>query len=101
MKLTTTILPFLPLISAWTLDLTTTDGRSSAMHGTLDTDCINIAFVPALDVNRATFNPATDWFPDPDTFELYVDAGCQGLSCRNGGGDWHITPRVVRSYKVY
>ncbi|KAH7152793.1 hypothetical protein EDB81DRAFT_757824 [Dactylonectria macrodidyma] len=91
----------LPLASSWTLDVWTTDGRSSNMHGTADADCNNIDFTPALDVNRVHFNPDTDWFPDPDTFELYVEPGCVGLSYRNGEGDYAIVPRVIRSYKVY
>ncbi|KAK7414339.1 hypothetical protein QQX98_006781 [Neonectria punicea] len=91
----------LPFASAWTLDMWTSDGRSSAMHGTADVDCNDIAFTPALNVNRVKFNPDTAWHFDPATFELYVNAGCQGLSYRNGEGDYAITPRVIRSYKVY
>ncbi|KAH8685222.1 hypothetical protein BGZ61DRAFT_479981 [Ilyonectria robusta] len=97
----TLLTTILPLASAWTLDVWTTDDRSSAMHGTVDVDCNDIEFTPPLDINRVKFNPDTDWYPDPDTFEFYVSPGCQGLSYRNGEGDYTITPRVVQSYKVY
>ena len=93
---------FVPAASAWSLELWATDGRKATMHGTLDSGCKNIEFTPALDVKRAKFNPKTDHFPDPGTFELYVNNNCHGLSYRNGGGDYRLTPpRKIRSYKVY
>lgn len=102
MKPTLLLLALTPLASAWQLELWSTDGRKSSMHGRLDSGCTNIAFTPPLDVNRARLRPQTDWLPDPSTFELYVGRDCKGLSYRNGGGDHRLRPaRVVRSYKVY
>jgi hypothetical protein len=104
MKATTALIPLIALISsasAWTLDFWTTDGRHTSMHGRLDSGCVNIAFEPTLNINRAKFNPATDFLPDPSTFELYNDRNCAGLSYRNGGGDFRMTGRKTRSYKVY
>ncbi|KAK4183688.1 hypothetical protein QBC35DRAFT_535557 [Podospora australis] len=101
MKPTTLLLSFLTTASAWKLELFASDGRKVTTHGTQDSGCKNIAFTPALKVKQAKFSPKTDWYPDPSTFELYVNKGCQGLSYRNGGGDHKLTPpRVIRSYKV-
>ena len=88
---------------AWSLDLYTTDGRHSNMHGHTDSGCVNIDFSPALTVNRARYDPATANFPDvTDTFELYVNRNCQRLSYRNNKGEFTLTPpRQIRSYKVY
>ncbi|KAK4467203.1 hypothetical protein QBC42DRAFT_2686 [Cladorrhinum samala] len=88
--------------SAWKLDLYASDGRKVATHGTVDSGCKNIEFTPVLNLNRANFNPDTALYPDPGTFELYVNRGCSGLSYRNGRGDHRLTPaRNIRSYKVY
>ncbi|KAK3995545.1 hypothetical protein QBC44DRAFT_378361 [Cladorrhinum sp. PSN332] len=88
--------------TAWKLDIHASDGRKVSTHGTRDSGCKNIEFTPVLNVNRANFKPATDLYPDPKTFELYVNKGCSGLSYRNGKGDWRLTPaRKIRSYKVY
>jgi len=90
-----------PLAAAWKVELWTTDGRKATMHGTRDSGCKNIAFTPVLNVNRAKFSPKTDWYADPGTFELYVNKNCDGLSYRNDGGDYKISARKIRSYKVY
>ncbi|WEW55627.1 hypothetical protein PRK78_001058 [Emydomyces testavorans] len=95
------LLSSLALTSAWNLDLYATDNRHVNFHGTRDSGCVNIEFSPALNVNRANFRPKTDWYPDPKTFELYVNKNCDRLSYRNGKGDHKLTPRTVRSYKVY
>lgn len=72
------------------------------MHGHADSGCKDISFTPALNVNRAKFDPKTSLHSDPGTFELYVNKGCEGLSYRNGKGDFTLTPaRKIRSYKVY
>jgi len=87
--------------AAWNLDLYGTDGRHVNFHGKKNTGCIDISFTPALNVKRANFNPATSFLPDPDTFELYVRKGCDGLSYRNNGGDHTLNPaRIIRSYKI-
>jgi hypothetical protein len=101
MKAATILVLLTPLVAGWSLELKASDGRKTTMHGTKDSGCKNIAFTPALKVNHVNFNKATDWYPDPSTFELYVNKGCQGLSYRNGGGSRGITARTVRSYKVY
>ncbi len=90
-----------PLASAWKLELWTSDGRKASMHGTKDSGCKNIAFTPVLNVNKAKFSPKTDWYPDPSTFELYVNKNCDGLSYRNDGGTYSLKARKIRSYKVY
>ncbi|KAK1832050.1 hypothetical protein QBC39DRAFT_381930 [Podospora conica] len=84
--------------SAWKLDLWTTDGRHTSMHGRLDA-CNNIEFVPTLNVNRAKFVDET--LDTVSTFELYRDVNCQGLLYRNDGGDYRMTARLVKSYKVH
>ena len=104
--------------SAWKLDLWTTDNRHTSMHGRLDA-CNNIEFVPVrllssstvrftsdklaspqtLNVNRAKFVDET--LDTVSTFELYRDQNCQGLLYRNDGGDYRMTARLVRSYKVH
>ncbi|KAK0750818.1 hypothetical protein B0T18DRAFT_401114 [Schizothecium vesticola] len=93
-----TALLYAAAASAWKLDLWTTDGRHTSMHGRLDA-CNNIAFVPTLNVNRAKFVDET--LDTVSTFELYRDKGCQGLLYRNDGGDYRMTARLVRSYKVH
>lgn len=92
----------IPTISAWTLTLSAIDGRTSRSSGTRDSGCVDLSWSPALTVKGANFNPATALYPDPGTFELYVNRGCQGLSYRNGPGSYTLTPaRAIRSYKVY
>lgn len=91
----------LAFASAWKLDFYATDGRSVKTHGTRDSGCKNIDFHPALKVNRANFNPSTNNWPDPKTFELYASKNCKKLSYRNGKGNHKMTPRTIRSYKVY
>ncbi|KAL2152235.1 hypothetical protein VTH82DRAFT_5419 [Thermothelomyces myriococcoides] len=88
-----------PLASAWQLELFTTDNRHATMHGTGDSGCINLSFSPALNVNRARFEGTA--LGIDDTFELYTNRGCSGLSYRNGEGNHQMTPRTIRSYKVY
>ncbi len=95
------VLAITPIVSAWNLQLWTSDGRKATMHGTADSGCKNIAFTPVLNVNRAKFDPKTDWHTDPKTFELYVNKNCDGLSYREGSGDHKLTARKIRSYKVY
>jgi hypothetical protein len=93
---------FFSCVSAWTLDLTASDGRTSRSSGHFATDREDLSWTPALTVNGANFNPETAVLIDPSTFELYVDKGCQGLSYRNGPGNYVLTPaRAIRSYKVY
>ncbi|KAJ4301967.1 hypothetical protein N0V88_002097 [Collariella sp. IMI 366227] len=101
MKASLVLIALTPIVSAWKLELWASDGRKANMHGTRDSGCNNIAFTPVLNVNRAKFSPATDNWPDPGTFELYVNKNCDGLSYRNDGGDYKITARKIRSYKVY
>jgi hypothetical protein len=49
-------------------------------------------------VNKAKFTGSTL----ADTFELYGSAACKGaVSYRNGAGTFTLTPRTVKSYKVY
>jgi len=96
---TLALLSVTAVASAWKLDLYA-GNRHVNFHGTRDSGCKNIAFTPPLNVNRAKFDPKTDWFPDPDTFALYVNTDCRGLSYRNSGGDYELAPRVIRSYKV-
>ncbi|KAL2152234.1 hypothetical protein VTH82DRAFT_5418 [Thermothelomyces myriococcoides] len=88
-----------PLASAWQLELFTTDGRHATMHGFGDSGCINLSFSPALRVQRAKFEGSS--LGIDDTFELYVNRGCSGLSYRNGEGNHQMTPRTIRSYKVH
>ena len=89
-------------VSAWNLDIYGTDGRHANFNGHLDSGCKDISFTPAINVNKAHFDPATPHWPDPSTFDLYVNANCQGLSYRNNKGTFTLTPaRVIRSYKVY
>lgn len=96
------VIPALAAIAtAWSLDFYTTDNRHVNTHGTLSSGCKTLSFSPALNVNRVVFDPATPLVPDPNVFELYLRANCQGLSYRNDGGSYVITPRVIRSYKVY
>jgi hypothetical protein len=100
MKLTATLtLALATLGSAWQLDLWTNNGRHTTMHGKLPA-CNNISFEPALKVRQAKYNPATPILADPRTFELYARPNCQGLSYRNKRGNWKMTPRVVRSYRI-
>jgi hypothetical protein len=101
MKASLFLVALTPLVSAWKLELWTSDGRKATMHGTADSGCKNIAFTPVLDVNRANFSPKTDWHTDPKTFELYVNKNCDGLSYREGGGNHNMKARKIRSYKVY
>ncbi|KAK4234110.1 hypothetical protein C8A03DRAFT_47479 [Achaetomium macrosporum] len=101
MKATLFLIALTPLVSAWKLELWSKDGRKATMHGTNDSGCKNIDFTPVLNVNRAKFSPKTDWHTDPSTFELYVNKNCDGLSYRNDGGDYKMTARKIRSYKVY
>ncbi|KAK4244538.1 hypothetical protein P885DRAFT_41429 [Corynascus similis CBS 632.67] len=101
MKASLFVAALVPLASAWKLDLWSKDGRHVTMHGTKDSGCKNIAFTPVLNVKKLKFNRATDWYPDPSTVELYANRNCDGLSYRNGGGTYNISPRKIRSYKVY
>ncbi|KAI9769212.1 MAG: hypothetical protein M1840_004341 [Geoglossum simile] len=88
--------------SAWDLDLYTPDGRHTHMYGRVNSGCVNIDFTPILNVNHAKYNPDTPHWPDvTDTFELFVEQNCNGLSYRNGEGDFELTPREIRSYQVY
>ncbi|EEP80853.1 predicted protein [Uncinocarpus reesii 1704] len=96
-----TFLSCLALSSAWKLDLYASDKRHVSTHGTRDSGCKNIDFSPALKVNRANFRPATNNWPDPGTFELYVNKNCKKLSYRNDKGNHKMTARTIRSYKVY
>ena len=90
------------LAAAWSLDVYGTDGRHANFHGTRDTGCNAISFQPVINVNKASFNPATDFYPDPDTFELYLDTGCTQLSYRSGKGSHTLTPaRKIKAYKVH
>ncbi|KAJ9639325.1 hypothetical protein H2201_004062 [Coniosporium apollinis] len=83
--------------SAWSLKFYDTSGRVATSSGTLDSGCKTLSWSPALNVNKVTFDQGIQ-----GTFELYVNTGCSGLSYRNGGGTWTLTPaRVIRSYKVY
>lgn len=85
--------------SAWKLELSG-GGRKVSMHGTKDSGCKNISFSPVLSVTKAKFSPKTDWYPDPNTFELYSGRNCAGLSYRNDGGTHKMKARKIRSYKV-
>ncbi|KAH8895664.1 hypothetical protein GQ53DRAFT_641051 [Thozetella sp. PMI_491] len=101
MKATNTIVTILYAAvstAAWKLDLWGTDGRHTSMHGRLDA-CNDISFTPTINVNRAKF--VDEVLDTVSTFELYVDAGCHGLSYRNNGGDFSLVPRKIKSYKVY
>ncbi|KAL2162962.1 hypothetical protein VTH06DRAFT_6798 [Thermothelomyces fergusii] len=95
MKATLFIAALAPLASAWKLQLWTTDGRHATMHGTVNSGCKNIAFTPVLNVNKLKFEESTF----ADTVELYVNKNCDGLSYRNNGGTYNISPRKIRSYK--
>ncbi|KAH6641159.1 hypothetical protein F5144DRAFT_562729 [Chaetomium tenue] len=101
MKVSSIFLVALPLVSAWKLELWATGGRHVTMSGTKDSGCKDISFTPVLNVNKAKLNPATSLYPDPKTFELYVNKGCRGLSYRNGKGTHKMSARKIRSYKVY
>ncbi|KAK4151822.1 hypothetical protein C8A00DRAFT_45012 [Chaetomidium leptoderma] len=101
MKASVFVVALIPLVSAWSLELKTTDKRTVNTHGTSDSGCKNLSFSPVLNVNHAKFSPKTDWHTDPGTFELYANKNCDKLSYRNDGGSYSMTARKIRSYKVY
>lgn len=88
------------LSSAWSLTVyTTTAGQSIRSTGTRTTGC-NAYTIAHTAVNRAVFNPVTDFYPDPTSFELYSDTGCTNKVYVNNKGDWSFAARTVKAYKI-
>ncbi|MCJ1256312.1 hypothetical protein MMC24_004133 [Lignoscripta atroalba] len=89
------------LSSAWKLTIyTTTPNQYIQSSGTQDVGC-NAYTIAHTAVNRAKFEPATAVYPDPSTFQLFSDTGCINKVYSNGGGDFAMAARTVKSYKVY
>jgi hypothetical protein len=87
--------------STWTLDLHGT-GRSIHARGRNSSGCVNIDIVPSLNINLASYSPATVGVPKlTDTFKLFTLRNCRRLNYQNGGGNFTLEPpRETRSYRV-
>ena len=96
MKVSTPVLLFFGLASAWELDIWSTNNEHLAMHGTVNSGCVNLG-VGALKINHARFSESSF----ADTFELYENRNCDVKKYSNGDGDWTFNTKTVRSYKVY
>jgi len=84
-------------VNAWDLTVIGVNDRQVRTHGTTNSGCVNYDFSMSSPIKRVVFHES--FFAD--TFELYEEKDCKTLSYREGKGDFTITPRTIRSYKVY
>jgi hypothetical protein len=61
--------------SAWQVRFVGTKGHHIDSHGTQDTGCKMLKWEPRQKVSLVSFNPATDYYVDPEYVKVYSDGG--------------------------
>ena len=93
------VLPIIASASAWQVRFVGTEWKHINTHGTQDTSCHMLKWEPRQNVALISFNPATDYYPDPEHVYVYSDGACANNGRTILPGDTTLD-RLVGSYIV-
>lgn len=99
MKLLAVLPAIIITASAWQVRFVGQDGHYIDTHGTQDTSCHALTWEPRQNVKLISFNPATDYYPDPEHVYVYSDGACGNNGLTIVPGDSPVDT-LVGSYIV-
>lgn len=94
--LLTSVLVFVPVISAWDLYINYADGVVTPINGHTNSHCQRFKKTDS-DIESVTFKSGVF----ADTFVLYRDSRCRSEGYRGRKGNNNVPDEIYLSYKVY